>query len=508
MPRRLEFSPTEAVESARRRDRYIDCPACGSRSARYLFHRIGVRFVRCRACDLVYEDPIDSSGDSYGENPSPDHDAPVDLQDASSNVASLLGTVCRYYEQQRNRRPERVLVVGQRLLDLGAAPLPGVKISFVTKTAGGPTGHKTQTETLVSSASEFDVILLEEFPDAVHEPLMVLESVCEQLKPDTMVAVALANMRPVPDRLLLRLDVHGFPEGIERYNAHSLEILMGRAGFRRIGREHLVRRSHTRANGRSASDYDVIFFAPAATSAPDRLSVIVPVYNEARYVQDVVEALLAKVLPIDREIVIVESNSTDGSREIVRSFEGEPDVRIVYQDQARGKGNAVRAGLAVASGTIVVIQDADFEYDLDDYDALLEPILQHRTSFVLGSRTLGLNDWRVRQYANSRLRGMLINIAQLVFDKSFNILYRQNVTDICTMFKVFRRECIDGCNLDGDGFDLDIELVCKIVRNGFVPLEVPVNYVARDFDEGKKVGFLDAYPSYLELFRCRVAKRT
>ena len=87
-------------------------------------------------------------------------------------------------------------------------------------------------------------------------------------------------------------------------------------------------------------------------------------------------------------------------------------------------------------------------------------------------------------------------------------LLRSTDNWILTGSTVFRRECIDGCNLDGDGFDLDIELVCKIVRNGFVPLEVPVNYVARDFDEGKKVGFLDAYPSYLELFRCRVAKRT
>ena len=101
----------------------------------------------------------------------------------------------------------------------------------------------------------------------------------------------------------------------------------------------------------------------------------------------------------------------------------------------------------------------------------------------------------------------MLNLAQVVFARTFNILYQQKVTDINTMLKVFRRECIDGCHLEGNGFNFDIELVCKIVRNGFEPLEVPVNYVARGFDEGKKINFLvDAYPTYYQLFRCRLGK--
>ena len=142
----------------------------------------------------------------------------------------------------------------------------------------------------------------------------------------------------------------------------------------------------------------------------DRLSIIVPVYNEARYVGEVLEALLDKELPIDREIVVVESNSSDGSREIVRSFADRPGVRVILEDEPRGKGHAVRAGLAEATGTIILIQDADFEYDLDDYEALLEPLLQRHTSFVLGSRSLGLDDWKVRQYADSRIKGFLMNV--------------------------------------------------------------------------------------------------
>jgi glycosyltransferase involved in cell wall biosynthesis len=251
----------------------------------------------------------------------------------------------------------------------------------------------------------------------------------------------------------------------------------------------------------------VIMFGPVdAVERTERLSIIMPVYNEANYVGDVLRALIDKELPIEREIVVVESNSDDGSRDIVRSFEHEPGVRVVLEDQPRGKGHAVRAALAASTGTIVLIQDADFEYDLDDYEALLEPILQHHASFVLGSRSLGHDDWKIRQYADSRVKGFLMNLAQVVFAKTFNVLYQQRVTDINTMLKVFRRECIEGCHFVGDGFNFDIELVCKIVRNGFEPHEVPVNYVARGFAEGKKINFLfDAYPSYWQLFRCRIA---
>src|SRR5205085_7909859 len=145
----------------------------------------------------------------------------------------------------------------------------------------------------------------------------------------------------------------------------------------------------------------------------EMLSVIVPVFNEETYIGPVLDALLAKQVSIPKEIIVVESNSTDRTREIVRSYEGRPGLRIVYEDKPRGKGSAVRRGLAEADGSIFLIQDADFEYDLDDYDALLDPILQRRTSFVLGSRSLGLDDWKVRRLARSRLKAFLMNFAQL-----------------------------------------------------------------------------------------------
>src|SRR5262249_5788418 len=241
--------------------------------------------------------------------------------------------------------------------------------------------------------------------------------------------------------------------------------------------------------------------------AEERLSVVMPVFNEATYVSSVLEELLGKQFVIPHEVVLVESNSTDGTREIVRGFEGRPGLRVIYEDQPRGNGAAVRRGLEAADGTIVLIQDADFEYDLDDYDALLEPLIQRRTSFVLGSRSLGMDDWKVRRFAKSRVKAFLMNVAQLIFARTFNLLYQQRVTDVNTMFKVFRRECIEGVEFAATGFSFDIELACMLVKNGYSPMEVPVNYVARGFDEGKKINFVsEFFPSFLMFFKCRFGR--
>ena len=238
--------------------------------------------------------------------------------------------------------------------------------------------------------------------------------------------------------------------------------------------------------------------------AAEKLSVIFPCFNEEAYVGDVLAALLDKKLKIPKEVIVVESNSKDRTREIVQSFASHPDVKIILEDKPRGKGHAVRTGLQAATGSIILIQDADFEYDLGDYDALLDPILQRRTSFVLGSRSLGLDDWKVRRFAESRVKEAMLNVAQLAFAATFNVLFQKRTTDINTMFKVFRAECLEGLDLEGDRFELDIELVCKLVRNGNDPFEVPVNYVARGFEEGKKISFVkDALPSYWAIWKYR-----
>jgi hypothetical protein len=531
--RRLDFVPTEAVQTSRRRDQYIPCPACGSQSQRYLFHRTGVRFVRCRACDLVFVDPVDPHDRAYFDvGALGEHDDGVDRRNVVNDFVVIMERVVADYEQRFGRSPRRVLLAGRWHPEFVAAVEHRVDLVLASSRVNDETALVTEplVESFAGSLGDFDVILLHEFLEAAHEPARVLDRLAEQMCPDAIVAVTFANMKSMPSRFLRRRWRGFFEKKIAFYNAENLEGLMWRAGFSRQGSERLKgtfsfgyvarrlefsraarrllsRSGLARAAVRVASGREVIFFSPVPNETVERLSIIVPVYNEERYVGDVLAALLAKDLHIEREIIVVESNSTDGSRDIVSKFESEPGLRVIYEERARGKGHAVRAGLAQATGTIILIQDADFEYDLDDYDALLEAIVQRRTSFVLGSRSLGLDDWKVRRYPSSRVKGLLMNLAQVMFARSFNALYQQNVTDINTMLKVFRRECIDGCHLTGDGFNFDIELVCKIVRNGFEPLEVPVNYVARGFDEGKKINFLlDAYPSYYQLFRCRFGR--
>jgi hypothetical protein len=225
-----------------------------------------------------------------------------------------------------------------------------------------------------------------------------------------------------------------------------------------------------------------------AARAIKTCSILVPVFNEKDTFPELMRTLLAKRLDhlgLEREIILIESNSTDGTRELVAGFAATPGVRIIWQDRARGKGHAVRAGLGVATGDIVLIQDADLEYDLNDYDVLLEPLLANRAAFVLGARHGGR--FRMRRFPHQRLLGEVLNIAHLFLASFINVLYGQKMKDPFTMFKVFRRDCLYGLEFECNGFDFDHELVIKLVLKGYRPLEIPVNYCARSFKQGKKI---------------------
>jgi putative flippase GtrA len=240
--------------------------------------------------------------------------------------------------------------------------------------------------------------------------------------------------------------------------------------------------------------------APAASVRATRrtCSIIVPVFNESQTFPELMRQLLAKRLDhlgLEREIILVESNSTDGTREQVAAFASTPEVKILWQDRPRGKGNAVRAGFAAATGDIILIQDADLEYDLDDYDVLLEPLLREEAAFVLGSRHSGRV--RMRQFTNQRVLGSVLNTAHLFFTALINVLYGQNLKDPFTMFKVFRRDCLYGLGFECDRFDFDHELLIKLVRKGYRPLEIPVNYRSRSFKQGKKIRLFRDPPTWI-----------
>jgi glycosyltransferase involved in cell wall biosynthesis len=148
----------------------------------------------------------------------------------------------------------------------------------------------------------------------------------------------------------------------------------------------------------------------------------------------------------------------------------------------------VRKGLRVAKGDVVLFQDADLEYDVNDYDSLIAPILRYRTNFVLGSRhTTANSSWKIRSFSDSPAVSAYFNLGHALLLTMFNVIYSQNLTDPFTMFKVFRRDCLYGLKFECDRFDFDNEIVIKLLRKGYKVLEIPVNYVSRSIQEGKKI---------------------
>lgn len=218
-----------------------------------------------------------------------------------------------------------------------------------------------------------------------------------------------------------------------------------------------------------------------------KLSIVMPVYNEAAYFKELVKKIDAVKLPLEKEIVIVESNSSDGSRELVREYEKRGGVKVVYEDSPGGKGRAVRKGLEKATGDVILIQDADLEYDPQDYAKLVQPILDGKADFVLGSRKMGKNTWQIRSTNKNPVRAFFINVVASLADFFFNVLYGVWLSDPQTMYKVFRRKCLEGMDFKSDYFNLDWEICAKFIRKGYKPLEVPISYESRGFAEGKKI---------------------
>ncbi|MEN9663124.1 MAG: hypothetical protein RL324_2073 [Verrucomicrobiota bacterium] len=220
---------------------------------------------------------------------------------------------------------------------------------------------------------------------------------------------------------------------------------------------------------------------------PRTLSVIVPVFNERGTLRELLDLLLAKrVAGLEIQFLIVESNSTDGSREIVLEYRGRPGVEVILEERPRGKGRAVRTGLAAATGDIIMIQDADLEYDLNDYEVLLTPIIAGRQEFVLGSRH-GAGGWAMRKFDDQPLHAFALNVAHWSFTMLINVSLGVWLKDPFTMYKVFRRDCIQGLTFTCNRFDFDWELLMKLVRKGHRPIEIPISYNSRSFKEGKKV---------------------
>jgi glycosyltransferase involved in cell wall biosynthesis len=225
-----------------------------------------------------------------------------------------------------------------------------------------------------------------------------------------------------------------------------------------------------------------------------KLSVVVPVFNERNTLVEIVRRMRAVELPdgIEREIIVVDDGSNDGTRDVLNQL-GDSTVRVVLHEANLGKGAALRTGFAHATGDYVLVQDADLEYDPEDWPKLLNPVLRGRARVVYGSRFTG------------ERRNMLLMhwIGNRFLSMTTNVLYNTTLSDMETCYKLVERELLGQMKLNAIRFDIEPEITAKVLKRGIRIYEVPISYSGREFDEGKKITWRDGFSALWTLVKYR-----
>lgn len=222
------------------------------------------------------------------------------------------------------------------------------------------------------------------------------------------------------------------------------------------------------------------------------LSVVIPVYNERKTILDVIAQVQQVDIP-QKEIVIVDDGSSDGTREILSNVQ-EDNVKVVFHPHNQGKGAAIRTGFGYTTGEFIVVQDADLEYDPNDFTVLLEQLAQGKADIVYGSRFLEANAYSSWKY----------RLANLILTKLANFLYGGCLSDSYTCYKMVRREVLTSLQLKSVGFEIEAELTAKLLKSGFRIAEVPISYRPRSVLEGKKIKARDGFLGVWTLLRYRL----
>ena len=491
----------------------MNCPICGTGHQEYFFKTPGLTFLRCPGCGLALTDPsIPTSTTSAPRKAS----SPEGTSDSTlhANSATEIDAVCRYaalLKAKGVKKEDRILLIGKE----------NQPFRVETEKAGWHLTIQNSIDFLKSKASrgKFDAVVLIYQLEKSKEPAKLLKKIYSTLKSGGILLITSPSLDSNSARFFGRSWTEWRPENRFYFDNKTLQLLLWRCRFehlelqkdhRKYTLAHIydrarsyprswvtrsittfyrlipsgLRESHLRlpSSGIIATGRRVEFDHPYQTC-----TIVVPAFNESKTFPTLMDSLIAKQLPgkTHKEIIIVESNSTDNTREQVLKYEAHQDVKIILQDHPQGKGNAVRAGFDLASGDILAIQDADLEYDLNDLDILLDPLIKFKEPFVLGSRHGGR--WKMREFADKQGLSTFFNFGHKLFAGLLNLMYSQHLKDPFTMYKIFRRDCLHGLSFDANRFDFDFELVIKLIRKGYRPLEIPINYQSRSFQEGKKV---------------------
>jgi SAM-dependent methyltransferase len=529
------------------------CVVCAGTRLHYLFSVQHYRLVRCDQCGLILTDPQPSDVELaaiYGEDyflVDSDEAGRTHVEQLKQHTADGYLDLLETYG----------LPPGARLLEIGSGhgdfllqaqerglDVTGVEYSAsaceIARAKVGDRGRVVQGEIarLDGETGLYDVCVLADLIEHVRDPRALLENVHRLLKPGGVILIATPTLDSWSARLLRNRWMEFKPEHLFYFNSATLQTLLFETHFGGVVERPCVKtlsldyiaghfarypvpgisaltglarrltpRPWRRKPLRVVASGMVLLARSQSVRPRRKLSIVMPVYNEANTFQTAFERVLAKEVDgLDIEIVVVESNSTDGTRALVEKYRGHPRVSVLLEDRPRGKGHAVRAGLEHADGDFVLIQDADLEYDIEDYESLLEPLLCGRAAFVLGARHGG-STWKIRNFTNQRALSGWLNFGHRFFALLINVLFNARLKDPFTMYKVFRRDCLHGLRFRCNRFDFDHEIVAKFLRKGYRPLEIPVNYRSRSFKEGKKVTLIRDPLTWLKtLAVCRLEK--
>jgi 2-polyprenyl-3-methyl-5-hydroxy-6-metoxy-1,4-benzoquinol methylase len=531
------------------------CPICKHADFADDFANKQIQVQYCKACQLKFLNPQPSDQtlqSIYNAN----YFLNSDSAEAKLKVSEIKRATARIYleliEHYAGNLRGKLLEIGSGTGDfLVEAQAQGFEVTGIeySEHAVNTARARLQTGTgrvisgevdkLDLPADSFDVCVLSDVIEHARNPEKLLTAVHRLLKPNGILFLAVPSWDSWSAKLMGQHWIEFKPEHLFYFNRTSLENLLFVTNFNRL----LVRPNHKVLTPKYIFAHFDRFEVPVLTSItrladkllpktlsdrhhklvasgsvvlarkqearPRRkLSVIMPVFNECGTFQQAIEQLLHKEIEdLDIEIIIVESNSTDGTRQMALKYEEHPRIKLVLEETAQGKGHAVRTGLLHATGDFILIQDADLEYDIDDYEDLLEPLRSGKAAFVLGTRHDSSGALKMRHFVDQPVMAALLNFGHVFFSTLLNVLYRQRLNDPFTMYKVFRRDCLMGLKFECNRFDFDYELVIKLIRKGYTPVEIPVTYQSRSFNEGKKVTvFRDPLTWIVALARFRVQR--